>query len=340
MELFFKLTTRRNLAIGIIIFLVVMAALATLVDWQSVFAMLAAADPRQLAAATILLVIGYLAYAERWRYLLGDRPAYSATFHTANVGTMVNTLLPGRPGDAIRIVLLSQRTGIPVFAVTSSVVVERWYEQIMRLAAIGGALVFGAGAQVSAITMLGSLAYLIGSLGLMVFMLRRKDWILLKAPPLIARLPRIHEDHSRRWLSDLIDGLARISSPRRLLTILIWSIITWGFFWGFHFLCLAAIHPTLETNQLLAISLASLALVPPSASTLPGVFQVSMVVPLTLVGYDSTMLTSYSLVLNIVEMAVILIFGVVGAVSSGLTIVQLVERAREGLEEEIEAMST
>ena len=60
---------------------------------------------------------------------------------------------------------------------------------------------------------------------------------------------------ARRWLDDLIDGLAGISSPSRLLIALIWSLVTWGLFWAFHFLCLSALHPTLPMNQLLAISL-------------------------------------------------------------------------------------
>ena len=69
---------------------------------------------------------------------------------------MVNVLLPGRPGDPVRVLLLAGNTGAPVFGVTSSVVIERWYEQIMRLAAFGGALIYGAGAHASSLTAIGS----------------------------------------------------------------------------------------------------------------------------------------------------------------------------------------
>lgn len=340
MELLSKLTTRKALLLAFAAFTLVLAALAALVDWPNVFAMVAAADLSLLAAAVVLLTAGYFSYAERWRYLLNDRTNFAAVFHTANVGTMLNTLLPGRPGDAVRILLLSQRTSLPVFAATSSVVVERWYEQIMRLAALGGALIFGAGASVSTLTISGSVAYLIASLLLMIVMLRRRESVLQIAPSLIARLPRITEERARSWLTDLIDGLAGISSPPRLVGVLIRSLLTWALFWGFHYFCLVAIHPDLDSNRLLAISLGSLALVPPSASTLPGVYQVSMVVPMALVGYRSSLLTTYSLIMNVAEMFVILLLGIYGSLSIGLTMVQLIQRARSAVADEIRSLTS
>ena len=141
-------------------------------------------------------------------------------------------------------------------------------------------------------------------------------------------MPRIHEKDAHRWLGDLIDGLAGISSPGRLLLGLIWSLVTWGLFWGFHFLCLAALHPTLPSNHLLAISLGSLALAPPSATTFPGMYQISVVVPLALAGYNRDLLTGYSLVMNTAEMIVVLLLGILGTLSIGLNSHQLLDKAR------------
>lgn len=335
MDLVYKLTSRKALAVGGILLLVLLAVLATLVDWRMVVDMLSRADRPMLAAAILLLIIGYVVYAVRWYYLLGGRIGFLPIFHTANAGTLVNVLLPGSPGNAVRIFLLGGKTGAPLLAVTSSVVVERWYEQIMRLACLGGALIFGAGAQISLLTTLGSVSYLIFSFLLMVFMLRRREWVLLNAPGVIARLPRITEERARGWLADLIEGLSGISSPRRLFATLLWSIFTWSLFWGFHVLCLLSLHPYLPPNQLLAISLGSLALVPPSATTVPGVYQMSMVVPLALVGYGRSLLTSYSLVMNVLEMVVVILLGLWGTFATGLTLHQLLDKARDVVADEL-----
>lgn len=333
-----SLSPRQVMALTAVAVLILLAVLAVFVDWGLVLRMMANADRPLLAASIVMLFLGYGAYAARWRFVLARRPRYSAVFHTANAGTMVNMLLPGRPGDAARVLLLAGKTGTPVFTAASSIVVERWYEQIMRLAALGGALVFGAGAQASLLPMLGSVGYLVGSFILMVFMLRRRDWVLASIPPLIARLPRLEEPQVRHWLAELIAGLDGVASVRSLSVALVWSALTWAFFWGFHFLCLLSLHPAMAPNQLLAISLGSLALAPPSATTLPGVYQMSVVVPLALVGYNRDLLTTYSLVMNIVEMAVVLLLGAWGAFAAGLTLHQLFAKSRGPEAEEVQAL--
>jgi uncharacterized protein (TIRG00374 family) len=339
MEIVYKLTSRKTLALVLVLFVALLVVAARFIDWKMVWDMLSAANRPILAGAAVMLVLGYISYAERWRYLLGDRAGYRPVFHTANVGSMLNALLPGRPGDYVRILLLHQKSGAPVFAITSSIVVERWYEQIMRLAAFGGAVIFGAGAQVSALTTLGSAAYLVLSFLVMIFLLKRREWVLQKAPPVLARLPRLTEERARSGLTDLIDGLSAISSPSRLLTTLFWSLVTWSLFWGYHYLCLLALHPYLAPNQLLAISLGSLALVPPSATTVPGVYQVSMVIPLALVGYSRSLLTTYSLVMNVLEMAVVLLLGLWGTFAIGLTIHELLVKAQEAIANEIKSLT-
>jgi uncharacterized membrane protein YbhN (UPF0104 family) len=202
------------------------------------------------------------------------------------------------------------------------------------LTALGGAFIFGAGADFSSLTIIGSIAFLAISFLFMVWLEKRREQALRVIPPLVGRLPRITEDDARRWLEHLIDGLNGVSSLRGLFIALVYSVITWTFFWGYHYLCLLALHPDLPTEQLLGISLGSLALVPPSATTLPGIFQVSMVAPLALMGYDTVLLTSYSLVLNTLSLIIVVVLGVWGTFASGLTLRQLVYRTEEAALEE------
>lgn len=317
----------KGVALFSLLLLGLLVLLATLVDWPAVLEMLARIDRSLLALGTLLLLIGYVFYAIRWRYLMKNIPALPATYHTANVGNMVNTLLPLRPGDAIRILLLGSKGSPPALMVTSSIVVERWLETILRLAALGGAFIYGTGAAVSGLTIAGSLTFLGASFVFMIWLVRQRDTALKVLPPWLGRLPRVDEARARRGLEHLIDGLNGVSSPRRLLVALIYSVITWTFFWGFHYLSLQALQPGLSVEQLLGISLGSLALVPPSATTLPGIFQVSMVAPLALMGYNTALLTSYSLVLNTVSMVVVVLLGVWGTFAAGLTLRQLADQA-------------
>jgi len=210
--------------------------------------------------------------------------------------------------------------------VTSSIVVERWFEQIMRLAAFGGAIVFGAGGAVSTRTILGSFAFLMATLVFMVWMVKRRQMVLERFPAWLARLPRLTETRARKGLSDLIDGLESVTSLRRLVLVLVWSVIAWAFFWGFHYLCLLALAVDLDLNTRLALSLGTLALAPPSATTVPGIYQISTVLPLALIGYDENTLTSYTLVMNATEMAWIVGLGIWGTLRSGMSLRQVLSR--------------
>jgi len=307
--------------------------LAFFIDFQSVYNQLRHANSLALLAGSGLLILGYVAYAIRWQTLIESKPSLLPTFHAANVGNMANTLLPVRPGDALRIFLLGKSENAPLLEVTSSVVVERWFEQIMRLAAFGGAVVFGAGGAVSQTTILGSVAFLVLMLAFMLWMIKRQDLVLARFPVWLARIPRLTEARARQGLKDLLDGLQSISSVRRMITTLLWSLITWSLFWGFHYLCLLAIDSTLSQNTRLALSLGSLSLVPPSATTVPGVYQLSMVLPLALVGYDEDTLTSYSIIMNAIEMFWILLLGLWGMFYSGLSWRQLAgEKPQEIIE--------
>jgi uncharacterized protein (TIRG00374 family) len=327
-----SLLSNKSLLVSALVFALLVLVLAFFVDWQTVLSQISQANLGYLAVASVLLVIGYVAYAIRWRLLLHDKPGFAPTFHASNAGNMVNTLLPLRPGDAARIFMLGKKEELPLIEVTSSIVVERWFEQIMRLAALGGAIVFGAGAAVSLVSILGSTAFLAASLLFMIWIVQRRESVLDKYPRWLARLPRITEEQARHGLATLIDGLASMASVRKVFAALAWSVITWTFFWGFHYLCLASLHQDLDIQTQLALSLGSLALVPPSATTLPGVYQVSMVVPLSLVGYDASLLTSYALLMNITSLVWVMGLGLWGTLWAGVEARQLFEKAEKPTE--------
>lgn len=319
--------SRRKLILSGLLALGLTAGLVFFIDWREVMRRLAAADWRRLTAAAGLLLAGYIVYAARWRYFLHGRPQFVATFHTSNVGNLANTLLPLRPGDPMRAFILRSASGLSILQITSSLVVERWFEQVMRLAALSGAFAFGSGWAVSPGTLAGLVGLLLGSYVLMLWMVHRQEFVLARLPRWLARLPRVSEERAHIGLIHLIEGFTSLSSPGRMLGGLLGSLATWALFGGFHYLCLLALYPALDGRGGLAIALGSLALAPPSASTLPGMYQVSIVLPLAVLGYDRNLLTSYTLVMNLIEMLLMSLLGVWGALRVGLSLDEILSLA-------------
>ena len=304
--------------------LVVIGAIVALfvwfVDLAAVAEVLKTADYLLLLLASFFLILGLLFYAMRWRLLLGNKPSLALTFHASNIGHAGNIIVPARAGEAMRIVVLGQSGAVSYTEATSSFVVERLFEQLMRLLALVGAVAVGAGIELTPGSLLGGIAVLIAAFAGIQWLIRSREAVLQRWPRRLARLPRLTEDGARRSLIDLLDNLTAVSNPKQLAQVMATSLLAWGFFWGFFYAALLALGDDVAAGDRLAMSLGALALSPPSAPTQPGIFHASVVVPLTAVGFSEVALTAYAVLLHILEMIVMLGLALWGLAQVGLSV--------------------
>lgn len=302
------------------------------VDLQAVAQQLRTADVRYLLAASALLLAGLVAYAVRWRLLLANKPSLLHTFHASNIGHAGNVLIPARAGEAARILVMGRSPAVSTTEAASGFVVERLFEQIMRLVALVGAVVYGVGLELSAGTVLGGVGFLLLAFAAMAWLVNNQELTLARGPVWLARLPRVTEAGARRSLADLLANLANVSAPPRLALVFLWSLIPWACFWGFFYLALFALEAGFPPGQRLAVSLGALALSPPSAPTQPGIFHASVVAPLVAIGFAAESLTAYAVVLHLLEMVWMIGLAVWGVVQIGMSPQALWQQSTRGTE--------
>ena len=293
---------RKQIIVVTAVVLVIIVVFIWLVDWVTVGQVLSTAVTSWLIIGTIALFAGWVAYAARWRQLLGNKPTLSFTFHTANIGHAFNIWLPARAGEALRIVIMGQRDDLSYTEATTSFAVERVFEQLMRLVAFGGALVFGLSGTVSWQSMVGGIAFLLLMFGIVAWLLNHQETTIKKGSRLVARLPRITEETAQNWLTDLLNSLSVVTQRRPFLLVLAWSLLTWGCMAVFHYATLRALGSSFPPDKWLAITFASLALSPPSAPTQPGLYHAIVVAPLTAVDLDPDLTTAYAILLHLQQM--------------------------------------
>jgi hypothetical protein len=320
-----KAISKRNLIIGSVAFALIFILLVVFVDWRTVFERGQGLNPASLGTAVLMLVSGYILFAIRWHVLLVGNPRFRSSFHASNAGNLINLLLPLRPGDAARILMMAVTENISSINVTTSVIIEKWYEQIMRIAALGGAIVFGVGLEVSTLTISGSLVYLGLAFWVLILLMRHQIWVRLHAPAYLAKIPKVKPEKAEEWTATLLEGLSRLVRLRSQIWVFIWSVGCWAAFAGFHYFTLTAIFPEIPTGQALGITFGSLALVPPSATTFPGFFQASLIIPLVLAGFDRQLLETYAIILNIIEIFVVVFMGIWGVIMIGIPIRHLLK---------------
>ena len=330
------MSTRTKLIASTAVIVLIVILFPRFVDMPAAARALQQADLRYGALASLAFIAGLAAYAQRWRVLLAGQPSLSAAFQAANVGHALNILLPLRAGEAARIALLGRTTGLPLAEITASVVVERVIEQVMRLLALGGALLVGLRLQLAPGAVMGAVALVSLLAGLMTWALRHRAQVLTRAPVFLARLPGITEARARRALSGVLAGVTQAVTSRRLSAAMLWSFITWGCFGAFHLLTLAALGADgLPPTTWGALALGTLVLAPPSAPTQPGIFHATLVAPLALLGFDRAALTAFAILLHLQQMVWMIGLALVGsgvqAFKSGqaVAVERVVEKAAE-----------
>jgi uncharacterized protein (TIRG00374 family) len=321
--------SRRNLIGLTAVVLFIIAAFILLVDWNEVLRILENVHYGLLALSSMALVIGMFFFALRWRVLMENKPQIGLTFHASNIGFAGNILIPFRGGEALRIFVMGRSGQVSYTTAAASFVVERSFEQLMRVLALVTAFIIGAGIQITPITILSGFGFIALLSVVIYWLINHRQIIEQKTPATLARIPHVSESSAHQWLSDLFDNLQHIAKPHQIALVMGYSLLTWGFFWLFFFLTLVSMGTPFPPEAWLPISLGALALSPPSAPTQPGIFHASIVVPLAAVGFDTGALTAYAVILHLLEMFWMIGLAGVGLLRIGLSPRQLVSTVNE-----------
>ncbi len=253
-----------------------------------------------VVAATALF-IGYLLYAVRWQRLLIHKPKFLVAFQAANIGQMINMWIPSRLGIVARSIILNRRESIPATEVTASVAVERWIELVLQLMALSGALALSTGGLPLPLVVLGMLAILGLLVGILFGVVKYHPRIVETWPRRLARLPRLTEEKAHHVLSTLLAGLAEQVTTRRLLVGFFWSIIMWIFFFEYFNRTIRAVNIDYRPDEMTAIALGALGLLPPSVATKPWTYVAVIVAVFSLFGFETGTVTAYALALVILQ---------------------------------------
>jgi uncharacterized protein (TIRG00374 family) len=302
---------------------VIIAIFLLLVDLDAVLEQLQTANPLLLLLASAAFVAGLVAFAARWRALLNYEPSLVFTFHASNMGHAGNILLPFRFGEAIRVLVMGTDKAVSLAESTSSFVVERLFEQSMRLLAVLGAVMIGVGLETSAAALVGGLIFVVLGFAAVLWLANHPEFTLQKGTRLLAKIPRVSEERARQATADFLANLSGIAQPRRFAVVLGWSFLSWVLFWLFFFITLRALDTGLALQEQIAISLGALAVSPPSAATQPGLFHASVVAPLAAVGFDTELVTAYAVLLHILEMIWLIILASWGLFATKISLSEI-----------------
>lgn len=298
------------------------------VAWGDIKARLDDLHPWLLLAAVAVATITFPIRAWRWKYLLqsdaGHTLPWSARWHPVAIGFMANNVLPARLGELVRCYTVSRLAPVKFTASLTSVAVERVFDAL-TLAALFAIALLGPGVP-QGMAIAGKVRF-VGLAGVVAL-------IVLTAaafrPELAERafracLPRGRAaDRLTALFRGLLDGLTALHDPRRLLPVIVGSVLLWVVnAWGFALAFAAFGLPGDLWTALIVQTFVVFAVAAPSTPGYVGVLELAVVAALALYGVPKDAAFAAAATYHVTTFIPIIILGAWSLARTGLSLGEL-----------------
>ena len=285
---------------GIIIILLVVATLL-FVDVQQMIQTMLHTNYLLVLLGVIFLLGGIVLIDIRWWYLLGREPAFKRLAHATNASFIVPILTP-IPNYISRVVITGMATEATLPQATTSMMVERMIAQIMRITTIVLTISLGVQSSMSPSSMARSIALSFAVLAGYLLAIRFSEPVINAVDSILAKIPRLSESGRAKIVHIVQEALSTDIGMKELLFAVGMTIVMWTLFFLFHFLVILAMPLGLDMHASITIALGALALTPPSAPAMLGIYQISQIGPNLILKLGSfEQLLPYSLMLYFIQ---------------------------------------
>lgn len=320
------LRRNRRILLTILLILVIVFLLQYFIDPRQIWAEFQKTDWRGLAAAWVFLLIGVVLVTVRWLYLLHWKARFLAVFKSDGIGNATTCLSP-IPSAPLRVITVSRLTEITIAQATTGMVVERMLEQLMRIVCLLLALAVYARLLVSPVALMGNLIAVVVLVVLIFWLISQPTRVEKTLVNWSLRIPGLEAGQARPAIIRTVQGFVLAGSPARFFAGFGITIVMWSCFFFFQALVLVAMNLGLEVREITAISLAVLAIAPPSAPAMPGVYHGVVVAGLSLLGIlDVNTLTAYAILSHALYLLLWLPLGLWGFMRSDFRLHDLASR--------------
>ena len=308
------LFSMKKLILGIVVSVIFIYLSLRGVEFEKVLKGLKDVNPIFLLPAMVLLLLALLLRSLRWGVVLSpiERICQRRLFPITCVGTMAIILIPMRIGELIRPYLVSNESKIPLSASLATILVERVFDLLTVLSILFLVTLSTAVPQWLVKTGYGSLAILFVLLFCMLLIYFRMEMMIRCFSPLLDKLPRNFGAKIESLIHTFVAGFKIISSPKRLIYILILSFTIWGcsglaiytlfFFYDFQLTLVNAF-------VILVITVIGISL--PAGPGMVGNFQFACIVALSLFGIQKSDALSFSMIYYFMAIGKIILLGLI-----------------------------
>lgn len=292
-----------------------------------------------LIPGVLIYLVGVIARAWRWHYLLRPVKSIPTTtlFPITAIGYMGNNIYPARAGEVLRAIVLKKFEGVAISASLATIVVERVFDGIVMLGFVFlnlpelARLTVSSGfvGNIQTLALWGAGAFL----GVLVLFLlagmypERTIWFVKWISRYV--IPTRFRDQVIGLAESFLGGLAALRSPRDVLMIFFTSIVIWLLETGKYWFVMQAFPLEVSFFTLMLMNgIVNLATTIPSAPGYVGTFDAPGIAVLQAYGVDKAIAAGYTLVLHVALWVPITALGAYYMARAGIKWDQSMERVR------------
>jgi glycosyltransferase 2 family protein len=280
-----------------------------------------------IAGITLMLLI------KSWRWQIMFLPEHHVPFEAVltaeSAGYLASNVLPGRAGEAVRLVLLASAQPVGAARVLSTMVVERLLDTLSLLAVLALLLPFLNGLpewMMSSVKALTAVA--VAATAMIIVLSFWKERALRWAHAVLRHIRFLDKPGIYQAIEHLIDGFAALRG-RRGPALIILSFAVWAALilqvWGVKM----AVAPTVPmTAMVFALLVSSLGMVVPSTPGYIGVFHGLVVLALAPFGVSTTTAMGAALVWHAINYIVLSGAGLIMLAIHGTSLGQVIAKWR------------
>ena len=292
-----------------------------------------------LIPGVLIYLVGVIARAWRWHYLLRPIKSIPTTtlFPITAIGYMGNNIYPARAGEVLRAIVLKKFEGVAISASLATIVVERVFDGIVMLGFVFlnlpelARLTVSSGfiGNIQTLALWGAGAFL----GVLVLFLlagmypERTIWFVKWLSRYV--IPARFRDQLIGLAESFLGGLAALRSPRDVLMIFFTSIVIWLLETGKYWFVMQAFPLEVSFFTLMLMNgIVNLATTIPSAPGYVGTFDAPGIAVLQAYGVDKAIAAGYTLVLHVALWLPITALGAYYMARAGIKWDRSMERVR------------
>lgn len=305
--------------------------LAREIEWGVFFAALTSVPIGILLLTVVIYLLTMLTRAIAWQYLLQRKVAAGRVVLALNEGYFFNNTLPFRMGELARAFLLGRRSGLGMFHILSTIVVERSYDMVIAASLLLATLPLALNLDWARPVATLMLAVILLGLFLVYLAARRREWVERQAERLGGRWGGI-----RRWvlpqLHNILNGFSVMTRVEFFAGSFGFLALSWGLSIFRDWLLIRVFVPDAPLWwAALGISASNIVGAVPSVMASLGTYELGAVGALTLVGMAKEHVLAYALIVHVIHLISSTLIGAYALTQEGQTLSQIyadIRRAR------------